>query len=209
MSPKRQLTKQQVKAVHLVVDDTLTDEEIAGQVGVTRRQLSRWKRNPLFVDEVARVVSKFDEQLLRIGVATRRRRVEALNNRWHRMQEVIDARASDTSTSEIPGADTGLLVRQYKGVGRGADFQVVEEYAVDTGLLREMRELERQAAAELGQWVEKVAPTSPDGATPYEPLPESERVERVAQLLDAARARRSRQATPDAGDVGASTGTSG
>lgn len=208
MSPKRQLTKQQVKAVHLVVDDSLTDEEIAAQVGITRRQLSRWKRNPLFVDEVTRVVAKFDEQLLRIGVATRRRRVEALNDRWHRMQEVIDARSSDPSTTEIPGADTGLLVRQYKGVGRGADFQIVEEYAVDTGLLREMREHERQAAAELGQWVEKVAPTSPDGATAYEPLPESERVERVAQLLDAARARRSRQAAPDAGDVGTSTGAS-
>jgi hypothetical protein len=31
----------------------------------------------------------------------------------------------------------------------------VEEYQVDTGLLKELREHEKQAAQELGQWSEK------------------------------------------------------
>jgi hypothetical protein len=32
---------------------------------------------------------------------------------------------------------------------------VVEEYEVDTGLLKELREHEKQAAQELGQWSDK------------------------------------------------------
>ena len=53
------------------------------------------------------------------------------------------------------GHETGLLVRTYKLLGRGEDAQLVEEYKVDDGLLRELRELEKHSATELGQWMEK------------------------------------------------------
>lgn len=56
---------------------------------------------------------------------------------------------------DVPGGNTGLLVRTTKGIGSGDTFQIVDEYAVDTGLLRELREHEKQAAQELGQWIDK------------------------------------------------------
>ena len=75
------------------------------------------------------------------------------------MTEVIRQRA--VNLKDVPGGgNTGLLVRQVKGIGKGEDFQVVEEYAVDTGLLRELREHEKQAAIELGEWTEKQDVTS-------------------------------------------------
>ena len=87
---------------------------------------------------------------------------------------MIEARAEEHK--DVPGGSTGLLVRQVKLVKiysvPGQDLeddepdaadvlcsaklnQVVYEYAVDTGLLKELREHERQAAQELGQWTEK------------------------------------------------------
>jgi hypothetical protein len=54
-----------------------------------------------------------------------------------------------------PGADKGLLARSYKQLGSGEDATIVEEYAVDGVLLKELREHEKQAAQELGQWSEK------------------------------------------------------
>src|SRR5438445_11658046 len=50
--------------------------------------------------------------------------------------------------ADIPGGNTGLLVKDYKG--RNADVAV---YKADTALMAEMRATERQAAQELGQWV--------------------------------------------------------
>jgi len=52
--------------------------------------------------------------------------------------------------ADIPGGNTGLLVRDYKG--RNADKPV---YKADTALMAEMRATERQAAEEMGQWVER------------------------------------------------------
>lgn len=55
---------------------------------------------------------------------------------------------------DVPGGKTGLLVREIKSIGAGPNSREVEEYKVDTGLLKELREHERQAAIELGQWQE-------------------------------------------------------
>jgi hypothetical protein len=66
-------------------------------------------------------------------------------------------------------------VRTYKAVG-GA---TVEEYAVDTGLLREMRAHEEQAARELGQWVERQTQDLTTGGQPVQLVPWAPKVAEV------------------------------
>ena len=63
---------------------------------------------------------------------------------------MIDERAASPDFAEVPGGTTGLLVKDYKG--KDADTLV---YKVDTGLLAELRNHEKQAAEELRQWSEK------------------------------------------------------
>jgi hypothetical protein len=53
------------------------------------------------------------------------------------------------------GGQTGLIVCQMRGIGKGEDFQLVEEYAVDVGLLKALLDLERQAVQECGQWLDR------------------------------------------------------
>ena len=64
---------------------------------------------------------------------------------------------SELSRLPDPGAggSTGLLTRSVKAIGAGKFTRFVDEYRVDTALLRELRELEKQAAIEQGQWSEK------------------------------------------------------
>lgn len=124
------------------------------------------------------------------GIAERQNRIAALNDRWQRLQQVIDARAEEHK--DVPGGDTGLLVatvklvKVYDAGERKPDEELepqphggalqrrhthdvldplkqsveVMEYAVDTGLLKELREHEKQAAQEMGQWTEKQDITS-------------------------------------------------
>ena len=67
------------------------------------------------------------------------------------MNRVIEERAQ--AYKDYPaGASTGLLVRQMKIIGSGKAAREIEEFAADVGLLREIRELEKQIAIEMGEW---------------------------------------------------------
>lgn len=158
VSPNR-LTKRQEQAAALVAADTEADERIAARCGVTGRTLWRWKNVPLFAARVAELRDAYAAAVCDLGISDKRNRVEALQTLHDRAMLVIEQRAADPSLAEVPGGTTGLLVRQQRTVAGEA----VDEYVVDTGLMREVRETMKQAAQELGQWVNKVAPTDADG----------------------------------------------
>ncbi|MHC5543152.1 hypothetical protein ACYOEI_33435, partial [Singulisphaera rosea] len=94
----------------------------------------------------------FRTTVRRRGIAILERRVDALHDRWLRMQTIIEERAADKEMDGVPGGKTGLIVRQTRG--SGPDAEPIDDYVVDTALLKELREHEKQAAQELGQWVE-------------------------------------------------------
>lgn len=158
MTPFR-WTQMKEQAALWLAEDTRSNEVIAREVGVTRQALDKWLTRPEFRARIQEHVTAFREAIRAKGIAERVNRVAALNDRWQRMQQVIEARAAAMG-SEVPGGETGLLVKQLKMIGKGDAAQVVEEYAVDVALLKELREHERQAAQELGQWTEKTDLTS-------------------------------------------------
>ena len=187
----------------LVAQDEQTDVQIAAACKISESTLERWKRHPEFAACVQEHRDAWREQIRERGIAERQNRVDAQNDRWRRMQMVVDARAEEHA--DVPGGESGLLVRQVKLVkvydagkagadaaddeddkpDAGDDIRVelegqphggalkrqrrsradileslqrsveVEEYAVDTGLLKEFRELEKLAAQENGQWTER------------------------------------------------------
>jgi hypothetical protein len=176
------------EAAYLLAEGRLTKEQVAAKVGVERHSITRWLRHPHFRAKVEANATELGDAVVRRGIARRVRRVQALDDRWERMKAVIDARAADPSMQGVPGGRTGLLVRTAKSVGSGPSAREVEEYAVDTGLLRELREHEKQAAQELGQWVRKGNPTNPDGPAQSAGLTDEQLAERILGILGAARA---------------------
>lgn len=149
-------SQEEAKAINLVARDGLTDEAIAEELGINRTTLWRWKQNPEFEKAVDREREAFRKSIRLKGIAVLERRVQALQDRWERMQRVIGERSIDPEMLGVPGGSTGLLVHDVKSIGSGDSVQVVDLYKVDTGLLKELREHEKQAAQELGQWAEKV-----------------------------------------------------
>lgn len=142
-------------AAQLLADGNLTDVEIAEIAGVDRTTLWRWKQEPEFIEVIEGHLEVFKQEVRRRGIASRDRRIKALNDRWSRLQRVVEERADDPAHENVPGWKTGLLVHNVKSVGGGESATVVDLYEVDTGLLRELREHEKQAAQELGQWTER------------------------------------------------------
>lgn len=147
-------TQQRSKAALLVAEDELSDEEIAKEIGVTRQALAGWKRHPEFAAMVGDHVGQFQAVMLRLRIAKKRERVKVLDELHTKLLTVVEERAREYAGVAAGGA-TGIVVRQVKQLGSGPFAQIVEEFAVDTGTIRQIMALEEQAAKELGQWVDK------------------------------------------------------
>lgn len=145
-------TEGKLLAAELLAEGRLTDTQIAAEAGTSRRTLARWKDAPEFQEKVREHAAALEAAILQRGIAMRANRVRALDDRWRRMQQVIEERGNDPSMRSVPGGKTGLLCHDIKVVGGGDSAERVDLYEVDTGLLKELREHEKQAAIELGQW---------------------------------------------------------
>lgn len=127
-------------------------------VSIPTKQLSRlkrWSQQHGWQARLGEIVEEERQAIVNLGIAEKQNRIDAYNDRWQRMRKVIGERAKDPEVQEVPGGKTGLIVHNVKGVGKGDDFQLIDLYEVDTGLLKELRAHEEQAAKELGQWTEK------------------------------------------------------
>ena len=89
------------------------------------------------------------EAVVRQEIGDRTARLAAYQDRWERLKQVIDARAKHYSNRPELGASTGLLIPERTAKG-------TERFLLDTGLLKSMADLEKQAAIEKGQWVGRV-----------------------------------------------------
>jgi hypothetical protein len=93
-------------------------------------------------------------------LSQRGERLRLLQNRHDRMMSIVDARAA--AMAAIPGGSSGLLDSECK---------------LDKALLSELREHEKQASIESGQWneatanvaIQIVVPVLKSGATPQAP----------------------------------------
>jgi transcriptional regulator with XRE-family HTH domain len=150
------LSEQKQRAVRLLVQDKLTDEKIAEACGVTRQTITNWKREPDFIAAMHEVAAEVAQALYDLPITHRRNRVVDLQTIRDKLMQVITERGMSPEMAGIAGGETGLLTRRMTKVGHGKETEYVWEYAVDVGMLKELRATLEQAAKELGQWVERV-----------------------------------------------------
>ena len=158
------------RAARLAFEGRLTEAAIAREVGIGLRTYARWKALPEFraIIEQHRAAARQVE--IQHTIADRQKRVGLLERRRRMLQEGFERiiRERGGEMAGVPGGASGLLARQFKQIGSGKDVEKVEEYKIDPGILaisQELRELERQAAIELGQWQADQSGEGEDGFT--------------------------------------------
>ena len=130
----------------------MSADQIAAEVGVKPRTFYDWTQRPEFKAKVEIKRKEIAERIMQTGIAVKSNRIAQANDRWRRMHQVIEERATDPINESVAGGTTGLLAHTMKGVGSGIAAQVIDEWEVDTGLLSEIRNHEEQVSKELGQW---------------------------------------------------------
>jgi len=113
---------------------------------------------------ISELRKRFREEATCEGVANSFARIRAKARRIGLLEQIRIERGQDVNIQEVPGGKTGLLVREYKG---HSDLPV---YKIDAALLKEIRDLEREIAIELGQWTEKKELTGAGGEPLLDPL---------------------------------------
>jgi HAMP domain-containing protein len=110
-----------------------------------KQSAARLLRNADVRSRVAHLQAELSAGTISLEISSSNARVQALQDRWDRMRQVIEQRAASPDFVKVPGGTTGLLCRDL----RCKDTPV---YKLDTGLLAELRAHEQQAAQELSQW---------------------------------------------------------
>lgn len=165
--------KKQILAAQLLIDGGLTDEQIAKQSGCKRGTLARWKLKPEFIAYLDELKKTFAERFLKEGLAKRENRVAELSSLFLKSKQVIIERAEQAQKDNLPaeaqtspaadygskpddpkkqvislkgvaGANTGMVVMTYKGLGN----KLVAE--VDTGTVKMMAAILDQISIEVG-----------------------------------------------------------
>ena len=103
---------------------------------------------------VKELKSAIAEEIVQVAIGARNARLTGYQERHDLLRTLIKERQVDPCNQLAAGAKTGLMCRTVKSIGGGDNSREVEEFAVDVGLLRELRELEKQAAIEVGDWFE-------------------------------------------------------
>lgn len=152
---------QRHRAALLLAENEHSDQEIAASLGIVRATLARWKTDSDFAAQVGDHVGQIQAAMLRHAIAKKHKRLTVLDGLHDKLLTVVEERAADyannAESGDVPaGGGTGLILRQIKQIGSGRDAQIVEEFGVDTGLIREIRAIHEQAAKELGQWQDKL-----------------------------------------------------
>jgi hypothetical protein len=145
----------QERAAILVAEDYQTDGQIAESIGISRNTLARWKRKPGFEARVKEIAAELCDKALKEGISRRERRLAVQNEAHNKLLTVIAERAKDAELQAVPGGKTGLVCKTVKGIGKGEDFRVVEQYQTDTDTIKAILAIHEQTAKELGQIVER------------------------------------------------------
>jgi hypothetical protein len=155
------------EAAVLIAQGELTTIQIGQRLGVSDRMVYKWKAEPEFAARVEETVGAIRADVLKIGIADVVNRIKRRDLRWNQIKKVTISRAA-LLEGDDKSADsgTGLIVHSVKMIGSGPNAMPVDVYEFDAALLKEEREIEKQAAIELGQWQEKTDVTS--GGKPFE-----------------------------------------
>lgn len=108
--------------------------------------------------QIDSAIQVWREEIRSTGLATLEQRVTSLATLEDKLQSIISQRA-ESATDDIPGDDTGLIVKREKVIGTGRNAVHTTEYEVDTGTIQQIRAIYDDIAKELGQRVERIETT--------------------------------------------------
>ena len=159
------------KAAIYLAEGHLSERQIAQELSIARSTLQEWKQEPDFQDVQAEYEHQIRAECLSLSIANKFDRLQTLDMLYRKGKQIIQSRAERYSaelavddavnaTRRIfgdvtpPEAATGMLVRTETVNASGMK---TVNWSYDNALAKDLKDTEKQAAQELGQWEEKAS----------------------------------------------------
>jgi hypothetical protein len=117
-----------------------------------KQSAARLLNNADVRSRVSELRQEIESSFVRLQIAERLQRLEAIQDRWDRVRAAITARAREDYDAMMK---TGVVCRKLRTVGHGKDAQIVPEYEIDTAAIEALNSIEKRAAIETGQEVDR------------------------------------------------------
>lgn len=171
-APEPKLTRRQALFVAAYLGQANGNATEAARIAGYRHPHVQGTQN-LAVPSIRAAVERDRAAIRQQGIVVKQNRLDRLNARWEEIGRIVAERAADPLHQQFPGGETGLLaiepqlVKVYKSVDPQDDDdegetlysdksdRIVYVATLDTALIKEERELAKQAAIEMGEWNEK------------------------------------------------------
>jgi hypothetical protein len=167
MTGKTRLCKND-RVAELLAAGELNHQQIADEVKLGLRTVERYAADPEVHARVEAARQAIRQAIRAEGIANKQHRIDELNRDFGRLGALIEARARSPLMQGVDGGETGLLVAQpmlvkvYTAADEASEdlaptkqSRVLHKYAYDDAVVKRRQELAKQAAIEMGQWVEK------------------------------------------------------
>lgn len=169
-----------LRAAWMIADARMIDADIAEQLRISRQTLFVWRLDDAFMAQIATYREEINRAILSYGSAVKENRIRDMQERLDRMRALVAARAvvgehRAARNAGDPGENTGIIAEA--PAGRTTIM------ATDHALLREIRELEKQIAMELGQFQQKVDVTTGGQSIAFT-IPMSDNVDNPIEVSD-------------------------
>jgi hypothetical protein len=156
------------KAAILLAEDELTVTEVAKTLGISRSFLYEWKAEPEFQQIIGHYAGEIVADALKLPIAKKMWRVQVLNDGVLGDLEAKRLRGEYYASLLADNAETAMMrefghaVPEWAATGKfvsqpkiAANGKTVTEWAYDRALESAIESKLKQAAQELGQWVEQ------------------------------------------------------
>jgi len=117
-----------------------------------KQSAARLLNNADVRSRVSELGQEIESSFVRLQIAERLHRLEAIQDRWDRVRAAVEARAREDYDAMMK---TGVVCRKLRSVKDGNAVRVVEEYEIDTAAIEALNSIERRAAIETGQEVDR------------------------------------------------------
>lgn len=162
--PEFRMNVKRLRAARLIAENDMSLEDVAEAVHISIETLYHWREETVFRAAVKDFASEIDRAALRVAIAKKSKRLLDYDDMARRMALLIEDReAAYSSDDSVIGGRSGLVVKTIKSIGQGRNQQIIETNEFDAALIREWRELRKQAATESGGIVERHEISAPDG----------------------------------------------
>jgi len=117
-----------------------------------KQSAARLRNNGDVRSRIYELRQEIESSFVPLQITERLQRLEAIQDRWDALRATKEALSKEDYAAAMK---TGVVLRKVRAVGHGKNERVVEDYEINSALIEALNSVEKRAATETGQEIDR------------------------------------------------------